>query len=334
MAKDIKEILKNGSKAKLIQLAIDSPEFNRDGIPNPTLTKDEIQIIKERARQEGWDGELFRATYKADDIEALTLYTLSQIYIAVSLLQGFVRILEKTDIFLNALNNKYLKDYNEKTERYDTVVKKTTKEYVKDIEEVNWVIHPSTPSLSEEIMRLQGKFYKWKRESKETNKNDDVRGVFELYKYRLKSAKTSFYTISRSKFAGYRLYSKDGIQEIENAFHFQNDFLVLDADNCLDHIDYLLDNFEKYLPELVEAIKEQERFYIPDKKERVEILGYLRNGATFERGQYDTKNDKKEDAILDAILKEDYLLSDLKPKEREEIKQKVDNLENYVRYGK
>jgi len=334
MAKDIKEILKNGSKAKLIQLAIDSPEFNRDGIPNPTLTKDEIQIIKERARQEGWDGELFRATYKADDIEALTLYTLSQIYIAVSLLQGFVRILEKTDIFLNALNNKYLKDYNEKTERYDTVVKKTREEYTKDIEEVNWVIHPSTPSLSEEIMRLQGKFYKWKRESKETNKNDDVRGVFELYKYRLKSAKTSFYTISRSKFAGYRLYSKDGIQEIENAFHFQNDFLVLDADNCLDHIDYLLDNFEKYLPELVEAIKEQERFYIPDKKERVEILGYLRNGATFERGQYDTKNDKKEDAILDAILKEDYLLSDLKPKEREEIKQKVDNLENYVRYGK
>lgn len=334
MAKDIKEILKNGSKAKLIQLAIDSPEFSRDGIPNPTLTKDEIQIIKERARQEGWDGELFRATYKADDIEALTLYTLAQIYIAVSLLQGFVRILEKTEIFLNALNNKYLKDYNEKTGKYDTVVKKTTKEYVKDIEEVNWVIHPSTPSLSEEIMRLQGKFYKWKRESKETNKNDDVRGVFELYKYRLKSAKTSFYTISRSKFAGYRLYSKDGIQEIENAFHFQNDFLVLDADNCLDHIDYLLDNFEKYLPELVEAIKEQERFYIPDKKERVEILGYLRNGATFERGQYDTKNDKKEDAILDAILKEDYLLSDLKPKEREEVKQKVDNLENYVRYGK
>jgi len=334
MAKDIKEILKNGSKAKLIQLAIDSPEFNRDGIPNPTLTKDEIQIIKERARQEGWDGELFRATYKADDIEALTLYTLSQIYIAVSLLQGFVRILEKTDIFLNALNNKYLKDYNEKTERYDTVVKKTREEYTKDIEEVNWVINPTAPSLSEEIMRLQGKFYKWKRESKETNKNDDVRGVFELYKYRLKSAKTSFYTISRSKFAGYRLYSKDGIQEIENAFHFQNDFLVLDADNCLDHIDYLLDNFEKYLPELVEAIKEQERFYIPDKKERGEIFEYLRNGATFERGKYDTKNDKKEDAILDAILEEDYLLSDLKPKEREEIKQKVDNLENYVRYGK
>ena len=55
--------------------------------------------------------------------------------------------------------------------------------------------------------------------------------------------------------------------------------------------------------------KEEE---ILDKKERVEILEYLRNGATFERGKYDTKNDKKEDAILDAILEEDYLLSDLK----------------------
>lgn len=327
MAKDIKEILKKGSKAKLIQLAIDSPEFNADGIPNPTLTKDEIQIIKERARQEGWDGELFRATYKARDIEAIALYTLTQIYRADFLLQGFVRILEKTDIFLNVLDRKYLKDYNEKTEKYDTVVKKTIKEYTKDIKEISWAIHPTTPSLSERIIRLQGK---WQLERKENNKDDDVRGIFELYKHRLKEAKTAFYTIGRSKFAGYRLYNKDEMQEIEYAFYIQNNYLVLDADDYLDHIDYLLDNFEKYLPELVEIIKEQEDFYIPDKKDREEILEYLRNGAILKGGELNIKYDKEEINRL----KEDYLLSDLKPKEREEVKQKVDNLENYVRYGK
>jgi hypothetical protein len=331
--RDIQEILKKGSKAKLIQLAIDTPEFNKEGLPNPTLTKDEIQTIKDRAKQEGWDGELFRATYKADDIEALTVYTLAEIYKAVYQLQGFNKIIEKTEILLSALDKKYIKDYNEETEKYDTVIKKKPEEIAKDIKEIERVIYPTTIPLSEIIMRTQGKVNRRQEEekdTKETDKNKDTKGIFEIYKQRLITAKTSLYLISTSKFVGYRLYSKDRIQEIETVFFILNDYLVLDADNYLDHIDYLLDTFEEYLPEVVEEINKQEMFYIPDKKDREEILDYLRNGATFERGLGDKKYNKKEDTVL----KEDYLLSDLKPKEIEEIKKRGDNLEEYVRYGK
>jgi len=333
MATDIKEILKKGSKAKLIQLAVDSPEFSREGLANPTLTKDEIQTIKDRAKQEGWDGELFRATYKADDMEALTVYTLAQAYKAVFQLQGFNKIIEKTEIFLSALDRKYLKDYNEETEKHDTVIKKKPEEIAKDIKEIERVIYPTTIPLSEIIMRTQGKVNRWQgegKDSKETNKNKEIKGIFELYRQRLKDAKTSLYITSRSKFAGYRLYNKDRIQEVETVFCILNDYLVLDADNYLDHIDYLLGNFEEYLPELIEAINKQDMFYIPEKKDREEILDYLRNGATFERGLLDKKYSNKDEVIL----KEDYLLSDLTPKEKEEIKQRGDYLEEYVRYGK
>jgi len=331
--KDIQEILKKGSKAKLIQLAIDTPEFNKEGLPNPTLTKEEIQAIKDKARQEGWDGELFRATYKTDDIEALSVYTLAQVYKAIFQLQGFNKIIEKTEILLSALERKYIKDYNEETEKYDTVIKKKPEEYAKDIEEIKRIIYPTTLPLSEVIMRTQGKVNRWQEEgkdSKETNRNKDTKGIFLLYKQRLKEAKASLYLISTGKFAGYRLYSKDRIQEIETVFFILNDYLVLDTDNYLDHIDYLLETMAECLPEVIEEINKQEMFYIPEKKDREEILDYLRNGATFDRSLGFKKYDQKEEIIL----KEDYLLSDLKPEEREEIRQKGDNLEKYVRYGK
>jgi len=331
--RDIQEILKKGSKAKLIQLAIDTPEFNKEGLPNPTLTKDEIQTIKDRAKQEGWDGELFRATYKADDMEALSGYTLAQIYKAIYQLQGFNKIIEKTQMLLSALNREYIKDYNEETEKYDTVIKKKPEEIEKDIKEIKRVIYSTPLPISEILMKSQGRVSRWQGEDKDTKEDDrdkDTKHIFEIYKQRLITAKTSLYLISTSKFAGYRLYSKDMMEEIETVFCILNNYLVLDTDNCLDHIDYLLDTFEEYLPEVIEEIKKQDIFYIPDKEDREEILDYLRNGATFERGLLDKKYNKKEELVLN----EDYLLSDLKPEEREEIKQKGDNLEEYVRYGK
>jgi len=326
--KDIQEILKKGSKAKLIQLAIDSPEFNTEGLPNPTLTKDEIQTIRDRAKQEGWDGELFRATYKADDLEALTLYTLATIYKALFYLQGFNRIVEKTEVFLTALDRKYLKDYNEKTEKYDTVIKKKPKEYAKDIRGLLKTVCP-TINLAEMMTKLQGKLQSKSDGDEKTVRKESVKGVFLLYKQMLMDAKVGLYLVGKSKFAGYRLYSKDKYKEIETVFLIPNDFLVRDAINSLDHIDYLLENFENYLPELIEELEGQEIIYMPNRKDVREVLDYLGNGATF-------KNDlsKPHQPRMETILGEDYLLSDLKPEEIKDIKERDNKLEQYVRYGK
>ena len=87
---ELKEILKNGSKAKLIQLAVEFREFTTDNTQEPTFTKEEVEAVNGRAKKEGWDKELFRATYKARDIEAMTLVLKGQVYEAIYYLHELI----------------------------------------------------------------------------------------------------------------------------------------------------------------------------------------------------------------------------------------------------
>lgn len=330
MAKDIKEILKNGSKAKLIQLAIDSPEFNRDGIPNPTLTKDEIQIIKERARQEGWDGELFRATYKARDIEAMTLTVKGQVYEAIYYLQEFCKELQRVEMMLDMLRDKYISGYNDKTEKYEDILNRTPEQMEEDFRKVKGLVVNTLEDITDTKMLIQygndliDKGDIGFKGNRKLTKEDLFNVLFRFYKQILTNSKMGFYLVVKAEFGGYRLYKKEQFEELKRAFVTKNLLLVGNVVLSLDHIDYLLGLIEEYKPELLELIRKDSDIFIPDRKQIKEYGDYLETSILPPL----RKGDKK------GFYTEEYLLNDVDEETKKMIKEADTNLEQYVRYGK
>jgi len=331
MADELKEMLKKGSKAKLIQLAIDSPEFSTDGLPNRKLTDKEIEIIKKKAQEEGWGGELYRATYKAKDIELMAIKTTETIYKALFYLQEYKKVIERAEVLLNILEDKYIRGYNEKTEKFEEIVKKTKEEVKEDVFEITKNLNIF--SVTESLFGLKTKF------DKGDDKKPTSGDIFNLYKNFINDGKVFTYFVVRAKFGGYRLYKKENLTEIELAFGVINQYALLDLIDSLDHLDYLLENLEKYTPEVEEEVRKQELVYIPTRKEikkRVDYINkYLWVSSFNEEGKViEMDREKREKLIRETLLSEGYLLNTLSDKEREELIGKDNVLEEYVRYGK
>lgn len=327
---DIKEILKNGSKTKLMQLAIDLREFTVDGLPNPTLTQTEIQAVKDKAKDEGWDGELFRATYKARDIEAMTLTVKGQIYEALYYLQEFCKELQRVEMMLDMLRDKYISCYNDKTEKYEDILNRTPEQMEGDIREIKGLVVNTLEDITDTKMLIQygndliDKGDIGFKGNRKLTKEDLFNVLFRFYKQILTNSKMGFYLVTKSEFAGYRLYKKEQYEELKKAFVTKNLLLTGNVINSLEHLDYLLGLIEEYKPELLELIRKDSDIFIPDKKQ---IKGYADYLETYILPPL-RKGDKK------GFYTEEYLLNDVDEETKKLIKEADTNLEQYVRYGK
>lgn len=323
MGKELKEILKKGSKAKLIQLAIDTPEFSAEGVGHMRLTEEEIETIKQKARDGKWEGELYRAIDKARDIEAMVLAVKGETYEALFYLQEFLKVCQRTEIFLDTLMGMYIGDWDEEKDEWRRIIEKDEEEVKSDVEGVYRDVFNF--SLTEQLVGMKGKF-----QNEEESKNWRwERNGFDVYKKKIKSAKEGTFFVVSSKFAGYRLYKKDQLEEIELALGLINQFSLVDLTNCLGHIDYLKETIEKNTPSLWQEIQKREKIYIPDKKTIEGMEEHIDKHLLL---PIEIKKGKGRD--WDKIFETDYLLSELSKKEVEEIEEKQPKLEEYVRYGR
>lgn len=328
MASDIKEIIKKGSKAKLIQLAIDSRQFQTEGLPNPILTKEEVEEIWDKAKEEGWDKELFRATYKAKDMEAQTLAVKGEVYEALFYLQMFIKDIQRVEILLDMLKGEYITDYNEKTEKYETVKDKTPEELQEDLRKAKGMVFDQLEDITYlKTLQNWGNKQVEDKKAKDMEKlteEDIVLAEFKFYKRAINGAKMGFYLVITSKFAGYRLYRKEQYEDIKTAITMNHFATVSNLVNSLDHIDYLLEMLEEYKPEILEELAKDSNIYIPDREKVKEIQDYLEEKILTPFRQKD----------MDLLYTEDYLLGDIDKEVKEKVKEANKVLEDYVRYGK
>jgi len=331
---DIKEILKSGSKAKLIQLAVEFREFTTDNTQEPTFTKEEVEAVNEKAKKEGWDKELFRATYKARDIEAMTLEVRGQIYEALYYLHELLKELRRVEIILDMLREIYIGDYNEDTEKFENIVNKPKKEMEGDVSRVKRLAIDTLEDITQTKMIMQyGNDLIDKGEDKELGrkltKEDLFNILFRNYKSMYCNVKIGFYLLVKSEFGGYRLYKKEQFKQVEKAFVIKNLLLVGNITLSLEHLDYLLEVIGENKPELLEIIKEDTDMYIPDKKWIKEVTDYI---DTYVRQPIGEGKFKKGDKKL--YYKAEYLLNELNEEEIKEVEKGNKVLEDYVRYGK
>jgi len=331
---NIKDILKNGSKAKLIQLAIDTPEFSIDGIGYKTLSREDIQTIKDKAKKEGWDGELFRATYKAKDIEAMLLVARGQVYEALYSLQIFLKDIQKGEVILGILQSDYLRDYNEDTGKYDTV-KDSTREEIREyiLRLKRGVCNPiENINLLVRLKSIDDTFAKEEKfKDKKVSDKDFTIATFKYYKQIINSAKMGFYLVIKSKFGGYRLYKKEPFTSLKSAFAIDNFAVAIEVHNSLTHIDYLLETLQNYKPEILEEIGKDKDVYIPERSEIAEMQEFLDTHIISANSHLSSTPDKEGE---DKLLSEEYLLSGLDDKTKELVTESNVKLEEYVRYGK
>ena len=341
----MKEILEKGSKDKLIQLAIDTPDFNRDGVEHPTLTQEEIDTIWEKAKKEGWDKELRRALYKAQDTEALVLHTKGSFYEAMYNLADFTKEVQRSEIFLDVLRHKYLQSFNGKTEKYEKVIKKDRKEIKQDIQETLDKVLPALStrvsstflkqtkshleSLNEEQLKKHRISKKMKEEAVGIEEQKLLEAPYWKFYNLVGTAKMGLYLIKGNKLEGYRLYREDMFTDINYFIQWKLNLLVMDLVSSLEHIDFMLDNIPKYLPELAEELEHIEDMYLPDKKRREEILEFLNNKMYLPvKAVVEAETQKEKEKIW-----KEYLLNDTPEEILKKIEENEDKVEKYVKYG-
>lgn len=328
-SEELKEILKNGSKAKLIQLAVEFREFTTDNTQEPTFTKEEVEAVNEKAKKEGWDKELFRATYKARDIEAMTLVLKGQVYEAIYYLHELLKELQRVEIILDMLRDTYIGDYNEKTDKHENIVSKPKKEMERDINKVKGLVINTLEDITDTKLLMQyGNDLIDKGEDKELGRKLTKEDLFNIlyrnYQKLIYSIKMGYYLLVNAEFGGYRLYKKKQFEEVKTAFVTKHILLVGNITLSLDHLDYLLEMFEDYKPEILEILREDKDIYIPDRKWAKGVNEYL--------DKYILPPLKNKDKKM--FSSEDYLFNELSKEEIEMVKSGDKILEDYVRYGK
>lgn len=330
---DLKDILKNGSKAKLIQLAVEFREFTTDNTSDPTFTKEEVEAVNEKAKKEGWDKELFRATYKARDMEAMALALKGQLYEAIYFLHELLKELQRIEIILDMLRDTYIGGYNEDTEKFEDIVNKPKKEMERDINKAKGLVINTLEDMTDTKMLMQygndlidkGEDKRLSKElGRKLTKEDLFNILYKNYQRLLYSIKMGYYLLVNAEFGGYRLYKKEQFREVKEAFVRRNILLVGNVTTSLDHLDYLLELFEDYKPEILEILREDKDIYIPDRKWIKEVGEYL--------DKYILPPLKNKDKKM--FSREDYLFNELSKEEIEMLKSGDKILEDYVRYGK
>lgn len=330
---DLKDILKRGSKAKLIQLAIEFREFTTDNLMQRTFTDKEVEEVKERAKKEGWDKELFRATYKARDTEAITLVLKGQIYEAIYYLHELLKELQGVEIMLDMLREIYIGDYKEDTEKFENIVNKPKKEMERDIKKAKGLVINTLEDITDTKMLMQygndliekGEDKRLSKElGRKLTKEDLFNILYRNYKRLIYSVKIGYYMLLKSDLGEYRLYKKEQYEEVKKAFITKNILLVGNITLSLDHLDYLLEIIEENKPELLEITRQDKDMYIPDRKWIKEVSEYL--------DKYILPPLKNKDKKM--FNTKEYLLNELEDKEIEQVEKANKVLEEYVLYGK
>lgn len=310
MANELKDILKRANKTKLIQLAIDS-----DNIGGRKLDTEEVEIIKNRAYKEGWDGELERATFKAKDIVAIGLEGDANIHKAMLYLEFIAGRFAIMEILLDELADDYIKDYNEETEKYETIVNKTDEELKKEVEyRANRVLVLTMSKLS----GIQsGKLY-------------------GMYRHYFDRAKENLYLLANCKVGSYRLYRKEDLDRLTGAFMI-NFSLATEVINKLDHLEYLIEKLEEYYPKILEILKERKTDKIPNKAEITEIKEYLDNTVTdiIKYGEIGKLTREEIDNLyVERIVGDEYLFRETEEGLKSKLDDALNKLIEYVKYDR
>jgi hypothetical protein len=343
MGKSMKEILEKGSKNKLIQLALDTPDFDRSGVAHPTLSEEDIELIWDKAKEEGWDKELKRALYKARDTEALALHTKGTFYEAMFYLSDFTKEVQRSEIFLDMIRHEYLKNYNKETGEYEKAIKKDRKEVKKYLKEVLDKILPALNirinstyirGLRDNLKEVHGE--EADKEYKEARKGieDDkwvTEAPYKMFRNLISGAKMGLYLIKGNKLEGYRLYREDIFTDINFVALWKLHLLAMDLILSLEHIDFMLDNIPKYLPEVAEELEQMEDMYLPDKKSREEMIEFLRDKIALDGLLEDMKKAESKEEKAKAWKK--HLLNDIPEDVLKIVEKSEDKVEKYVKYG-
>ena len=316
MANELKAILKTGSKAKLIQLAIDSTINLKDDL----LSEDEKEVIRSRANREGWDSELERATQKAKDILMIGLEAEKLLYQAMFFLQDLKESVEPTEKAISELGNIYVNEYNEETERYESTTDKTKDELEKDI--------------LNEIKRIDSL-------TPRRTKADGLDGLLETYLRLFRESKNAIYLLVNSKIGSYRLYKDDDVNAVKIVL-LLNKNKVTDVIDIVDHLVWGIETLEEYKPEVLSEIERldttKKLFIHKDKlKEISKALNEI-SDLKLSHEDIDREGKKGEDEVFsylyERVVSDEYLLSGIDKETKEKLKLSLDKLTEYVKYGR
>ena len=316
MANELKAILKTGSKAKLIQLAIDSTINLKDDL----LSEDEKEVIRSRANREGWDSELERATQKAKDILMIGLEAEKLLYQAMFFLQDLKESVEPTEKAISELGNIYVNEYNEETERYESTTDKTKDELEKDI--------------LNEIKRIDSL-------TPRRTKADGLDGLLETYLRLFRESKNAIYLLVNSKIGSYRLYKDDDVNAVKIVL-LLNKNKVTDVIDIVDHLVWSIETLEEYKPEVlseIERLDTTKKLFIHRNKLK-EISKALNeiSDLKLSHEDIDREGKKGEDEVFsylyERVVSDEYLLSGIDKETKEKLKLSLDKLTEYVKYGR
>jgi len=322
MANELKEILKRANKTKLIQLAVDS-----DNVGGRKLDTEEIEIIKNRAYKEGWDDELERATFKAKDITVISIEAIGNIYKAMFYLQSIAECVSVLEMLLDRVTDDYIKDYNEQTEKYETIITKEDKE------------------LETEVSYLANRYFFTNLYRSMPILSLDK--YFEMYKHFITNAKQGSYLLTRSKIGGYRLYKKKDVEELTTTLQL-NTIVGVDVINALDHTIYLIEKTEEYIPKVLDILRKTHKDRVPRKELLEEIAEYIRTNVTevipFNElkklmddevsGKKKIDREERDQLEKERILSEQYLFKGVTEETKLELDSALNKLIEYVKYGR
>ncbi|MCK9244176.1 MAG: hypothetical protein M0P75_02790 [Candidatus Marinimicrobia bacterium] len=316
MANELKGILKTGSKAKLIQLAIDSTINLKDDL----LSEDEKEVIRSRANREGWDSELERATQKAKDILMIGLEAEKLLYQAMFFLQDLKESVEPTEKALSELGNIYVNDYNEETERYESTTDKPKEELEKDILNEVKRVDSLTPRRA---------------------KADGLDGLLETYLRLFRESKNAIYLLVNSKIGSYRLYKDDDVNAVKIVL-LLNKNKVTDVIDIVDHLVWSIETLEEYKPEVLSEIERldttKKLFIHKDKLKDISKALNEISDLKLSHEDIDREGKKGEDEVFsylyERVVSDEYLLSGIDKETKEKLKLSLDKLTEYVKYGR
>lgn len=266
---ELKDVIKKASKNKLIQLAIDSKEFDYSDIPEEIkkLTEEEIDLIRKRAKDEGWDGELYRAKDRSYAMENLTRKAQVELWKALYYLQEYTQLIHKTEGILQTLADTFLDFSEDKTK----LKGKSTKEEIKD------KVENTTRNIDIFTLSNITVLGKARVQAGEDNKSirDSRALIFNIYKYYIENAKVFTYLVTSDLGLGYRLYPKEEVEELNLTLSFTNLLLLRGLIESLDKIEDLVEEIEKHIPKVMEILREEKRVYIPTKEELKDVNDYI-----------------------------------------------------------
>lgn len=328
---ELLDVIKKGSKNKLIQLAIDSKEFDYTGIPDGIrkLTQEEIDLIRKRAKDEGWDGELYRAKDRANSIENLTRKAQVELWKALYYLQEYTQLIQKTEGILQTLANTFL-DFSDGKTRLKG---KNTKE------EISEMVDTATRNI--DIFTLSNIVMLGKARTQAGEKDKSVRDsralVFNLYKYYIENAKVLTYLATNRVGLEYRLYPKEEVEEIEIYLSFTNILLLKGVLDSLDNIGDLVGEIEKHIPEVMENLIGEKRVYIPTKEEVEDIKDYLTSKILYKPMVDEVLGNKrgyKNRLKYTPTFDKEFLLNSASDELIKQIEEQDKAFRDYIKYGR